>query len=430
MKRYFSHWKRAISFLPRTNRTANPRQQSIPLGAITCPPEDAANHQQASDRLKGKGREVDCVENQEHTAESLSLWSIDRRRRDLRFKLHDGNLLSTGRQVHGVCHLPPGFELSIVDPNSTVLELNNSNQFQLGSSFNLFKGLAAIAHLVVASILLHKTQGDQFGRYRLSAFALTVVPYFFMSFVNLMGSILTPDYPVIYMVKTEIMMEAERRDGACFEGVVGRLSDPERPINAQLRCNEHTNRRHEKIPTYYIRRDTRPEEDAAQVRTAHDYSRGQSEVLLQYIIPDSVSLTSGVIFLMQQVFIPASHTSLGRDTLPRRFPLRIEDFIVVEIPFILRSFFPYTENLDSEVYFNEALMLSWMLASHLAGRLLPVLDDCMEPPWKAMKHWSWMKTFEIIYATAVVLTICGFIVRQVVFTGQMIMDYGHCVLVD
>ena len=30
LKRYFSHWKRAVSFLPRTNRTANPRQQSIP----------------------------------------------------------------------------------------------------------------------------------------------------------------------------------------------------------------------------------------------------------------------------------------------------------------------------------------------------------------------------------------------------------------
>ena len=334
--------------------------------------------------------------------------------------------------------MPPGFELSIVDPNSTVLELKDDHQIQLGSSFNLFKGLAAIAHLVVASILLYKTQGDQFGRHRLSAFALTVIPYFFMSLVNLVGSILTPDYPVIYMVKTEIMMEAERRDGACFEGVVGRLGDPERPINAQFRCRKQENRFHE-IPTHDSNRDTRPEEDAAQVRTAHEYSRGQCEVLLRYIIPDSLSLrSSGVIFLMQQVFIPASHTYPGRDTLPRRpltqylseLPFRIEDFIVILIPFILRSFFPYTENLDSEVYFNEALMLSRMLASHLAGRLLPVLDDCIEPPWKAMKHWSWWKTLGMICATAVVLTICGFIIRQFVFTGQMIMEYGHCILVD
>ena len=383
--------------------------------------------------MKGKRREVDCVENQEHTAESLALstarttharlvfhrpirslsvstsrWKIDRSRKDLRFKLHDGNLLATARQVYGVCRLPPGFELSIVDPNSTLLELKDDCQIQLGSSYNLFKGLAAIAHLVSASILLYKTRGDQFHRYRLSAFALTVIPYFFMSLVNLMGGILTPDYPIVYMVKTEIMIEAERREGACFEGVVGRLGDPERPINAQYRCNKQKNRRHE-IPTHDSNRDTRPEEDA------HEYSRGQSGV-----------------------FIPASHTYLGRETLPTRpltqflsrLPFRLEDLIVIEIPFILRIFFPYTENLESEVYFNEAWMLSWMLASHLAGRLLPVLDDCIEPPWKAMRNWSWRKTLGIIRDTAVVLTICGFIIRQFVVAGQMIMDYGHCVLVD
>ena len=159
---------------------------------------------------------------------------------------------------------------------------------------------------------------------------------------------------------------------------------------------------------------------------------------MQYIIPDNLFLSSGVIFFMQHVFIPASHTYLGEDTLPRlpftqhlnEIPFRLEDFIVIQIPFILRSFFHDTENLDNEVYFNESWMLCWMLASHLAGRLLPVLDDCIDPPWKAMKHWSWWKTLGMICATALVLTICGFIVRQVVFTGQMIMEYGHCVLVD
>ncbi|KAK0512873.1 hypothetical protein JMJ35_004890 [Cladonia borealis] len=304
LKRYLRHWKRAVSFLPRTSRTVNPRQQSLPMGAITCPPEDAANDQQASDRLKGKGREVDCVENQEHTAESLALstahttharlvphrpirslsvstsrWKIDPSRKDLRFKLHDGNLLATGRQVYGVCHLPPGFELSIIDPNST-LELKDDYQIQLASSNSLLKGLAAIVHLVSTSILLFKMRGDQFRRYRLSAFALTVIPYLLMSLVNLMGSILTPDYPVLYMVKTEIMIEAERRDGAYFEGVVGRLGDPERPINAQFRCSKQENRRHE-IPTHDSNRDTRPEEDAAQ---------GNSSKTLIYSIHQSTTV--------------------------------------------------------------------------------------------------------------------------------------------
>lgn len=409
-------------------------QQS--LCAIPYPEEDVANDQQASDWLKGKGREVDCVENQEHIAESLAFstacttharlalqhsirslsisiwWAIDRSGKDLRFKLHDQNLLATGRLVHGVCRLPPGYELSIVDPNSTVLELKDDYQIQLGSSYNPVKGLGAIAHLVSASTLLYKMRGDQFHRYRLSSFALTVIPYFLMSLVNLMGAILTPDYPAVYMVRTEIMTEAERREGACFEGVVGRLGDSETPINARFRCIKQTDRQHE-IPTYDSNSHTRPEEDAAPVRTAHEYSRQTG------------------------VYIPASHTYLGRDTLPRGpvtqylsgLPFRLEDFIVIEIPFILRSFFYDTGIIDNEVYFNEALMLCWILASHIAGRLLPVLDDCIEPPWKAMRNWSW-KTLSIIHATAFVLTGCGFVIRQSVFTGQMITDYGHCVLVD
>ena len=432
LKRNFRLERGAVSLL------SSPRQQSLGLGAMRWPPEDAANDQQASDRLKGKDREVNCIENQEHTAESLALstarttragldlhrhirslslsttrWKIGQRRKKFRFKQHDENLLATGRLVHGVCRLPPGFALSIVDPNSIVLELKDDDHFQIGSSYSLFKGLAAIAHLVSTSILLYKTQGDQFRRYRLSAFGLIVIPYSFMSLVNLMGSILTPDYPALYMVKTEIMIEAERREGACFEGVVGRLGDPERPINAVFRCSKQKSRRHE-IPICDSNRDTRREEDAAQVRTAYDYSR------------------------YQHVRIPASHTYLGKDTLPRRpstqlrtrsFPVRLEDFIVFEMPFLLRSVFPYTENLDSEVYFNEALILCWMVASHIAGRLLPVLDNCIEPPWKAMRKWSW-KTLGMISATAFVVTTCGFAIRQFVFTGQMIMDYGHCVLVD
>ena len=64
-------------------------------------------------------------------------------------------------------------------------------------------------------------KGDQIQRYGYAAFGLTVMPYPIMSVVNLLGTILTPDYSVIYLVSSEAMDEARRREGSRFEGTVG-----------------------------------------------------------------------------------------------------------------------------------------------------------------------------------------------------------------
>jgi hypothetical protein len=43
-----------------------------------------------------------------------------------------------------------------------------------------------------------------------------------MSFVNLLGNLATPSYSAIYLVQTDIMVEASHR-GGYFEGVIGTL---------------------------------------------------------------------------------------------------------------------------------------------------------------------------------------------------------------
>ena len=45
-----------------------------------------------------------------------------------------------------------------------------------------------------------------------------------MSIMNLFSTILTPDYSTVYMVRTDIMDEAERRQGR-FDGVVGNIPE-------------------------------------------------------------------------------------------------------------------------------------------------------------------------------------------------------------
>ena len=64
-------------------------------------------------------------------------------------------------------------------------------------------------------------KGDQIQCYGYAAFGLTVTPYLLMSIVNLLSTILTPDYSAMYLVSSEAMEEARRREGSRFEGIVG-----------------------------------------------------------------------------------------------------------------------------------------------------------------------------------------------------------------
>lgn len=141
-----------------------------------------------------------------------------------------------GRKVYGICHLPHGFALAAVEITATVAELDDArnheesrtkNQpktaIEVSSSYSLAQGLVAVFQTLYASATLYRARGDQIRRYGYAAFGLTVAPYLVVSIVNLISTILTPNYPTTFMVEAEIMGEAARRDGARFNVIVGML---------------------------------------------------------------------------------------------------------------------------------------------------------------------------------------------------------------
>lgn len=185
------------------------------------------------------------------------------------------------RAIHGVCQLPSGYALCTVPTEFHVVELGESQQggggqpgrnqagvkdkakdgdhgdgkvmamslssrfklqtlsnlaarkssldntrpspIQLSSVKNLAKGLIAVFQTVYASLTLYHARGDQIQHYGYAAFGLTVVPYIVMSLINLASIILTPDYPVMYLVESEAMREANKRQNAKFDGVIGKI---------------------------------------------------------------------------------------------------------------------------------------------------------------------------------------------------------------
>ena len=149
-----------------------------------------------------------------------------------------------GRNIHGLCCLPPGYELAIIHSESDVLELNGDKNSEsqtarsdtptsiessssvncdISWSYSFAKGLLAIFQALYACATLYEARGDQIERYGYAAFGLTVAPYLVMSIINLIGTVLTPDYSTVFMVESEIMEEARQHEGARFQGAVGKL---------------------------------------------------------------------------------------------------------------------------------------------------------------------------------------------------------------
>lgn len=134
------------------------------------------------------------------------------------------------RTCHGKKDTPPGYTLAFVPRNAKVVSLAGAEveaEALDSPTLSLVWGTAkmgiSLFQSFYATYTVWRARGDQITRYGYAAFALTVTPYAVMSTLNLIGNMITPDYPTLYLVGSKTMDEAEKRKGARFEGAVGRL---------------------------------------------------------------------------------------------------------------------------------------------------------------------------------------------------------------
>jgi hypothetical protein len=96
---------------------------------------------------------------------------------------------------------------------------------ELASSYNVPKLLISFAQAIWATITIYRARGDQIDQYGYAAFGLTVAPYAFMSVVNIIANLMTPEYSTLFLVRTPVMRDAEQ-DGAFFRGEI-RVKTPD-----------------------------------------------------------------------------------------------------------------------------------------------------------------------------------------------------------
>jgi hypothetical protein len=83
--------------------------------------------------------------------------------------------------------------------------------------------LFSLVQAIAGSITIYRARGDQIHQYGYSAFGLSVVPYVFMSVINLVASLLSEEFSTMYLVRTPDMTEAEMNHGGRFDGIVAEL---------------------------------------------------------------------------------------------------------------------------------------------------------------------------------------------------------------
>ena len=77
----------------------------------------------------------------------------------------------------------------------------------LSCSRNLLKCAAALVQVGFACYTLYRTRSDQTRKYGYAAFGLTVIPYAVMSVINLIANLLSPEYPTMFMVHSDVLEE-------------------------------------------------------------------------------------------------------------------------------------------------------------------------------------------------------------------------------
>jgi hypothetical protein len=124
-------------------------------------------------------------------------------------------------RIHGQCFLPYGYCLVRL-PSDAMVSPQEEGPLGISSSQSTVKPMVAILQLLLSCAALYRAQGAEIERYGYAAFSLTVIPYTLMSFINLAGSLITPEYPACYFLRSQAMDEAIARGGR-FDGAIGRV---------------------------------------------------------------------------------------------------------------------------------------------------------------------------------------------------------------
>lgn len=127
--------------------------------------------------------------------------------------------------------MPEDYYLVVLPPDAKFEPPPVGKELKLSSNRNFVRILIALGQAVYAITTLYRTQGDQITRFGYAAFGLTVIPYLFMSVMNLIGNLMRPDYPTLYLVESQDMVDAVTNQASSIGNEASTLDEKIKPVD-------------------------------------------------------------------------------------------------------------------------------------------------------------------------------------------------------
>lgn len=113
------------------------------------------------------------------------------------------------KKIHGRVSLPSGWELvkvpwdAMFEDDDAMPENEKVVAIQISQDYSVTKSAIALGQTLYAISTLYNTRGNQIQQFGYAAFGFTVIPYAFMSIMNLLGNLVCPEFPTMYVVESE-----------------------------------------------------------------------------------------------------------------------------------------------------------------------------------------------------------------------------------
>ncbi|MCJ1431033.1 hypothetical protein MMC27_000383 [Xylographa pallens] len=291
-----------------------------------------------------------------------------------------------------------------------------SDDMDLSSSYSFSQAAVAMFQVVFASVTLYRTRGDQIQRYGFAAFGLTVAPYLTMSIINLVSAFVTPNYPALYMIRSETMDEAIAHGGK-FEGVVGALIPAQSEVQGALKGIFHTKgdrrfyiHRHRAISNTQNRPETLEERVEVRFRFWHPRRRPTQE--------------------KAKLLLP-SCSSFERSGRQNDFTTDMSIFTFIacsmaigSIPIVINGCLSHFQTGQS-TYAQRVWIMTWLVFGVVLGPITTMAD--FAGSHSITGRGDLANSFVLVYAVGIAILYAAPAIGGFVVVGEMIRQYGTCV---
>ena len=163
------------------------------------------------------------------------------------------------RTIHGRVSLPAGWMLVQVPPHaifeddelgkpSSLFRSSKPNVSTLSCDYSFIKAVIAAAQSLYAVSTLYNTSAYQIKQFGYAAFGFTVLPFAFMSVINLFANLICPEYSAVYIVENDAFRRlreqivTEHKELTYFvDGTVGKLASIGERDSSARRDETYTN---------------------------------------------------------------------------------------------------------------------------------------------------------------------------------------------